>query len=172
MAAGVLAEPLAAADLPYGGDRYGSAYDDPRYADIYGRDQAPPRTYTYKDDPPPPPYIDRYEDRYGRPAPIPREPVYRDDYRKYSRAPYRDPDARPSGCPSKHVIRDRLERGGWHDFHAPKVLDDGAALVRARRPSGRLFELMLDRCDGHILEARPLEPRRFGSYEDRYRPRW
>ena len=38
------------------------------------------------------------------------------------------------------------------------------ATVRARRPSGRLFELTIDRCSGEIVSARPLEPRRFGPY--------
>lgn len=165
--AGVLSKPLAAADLPYEGDRYGSAYDDPRYADIYGRGAPQPRTYTYRV--PEPPAYDRYEER----PPIPREPVYREDYPKYgSRAPYYDGHARRSGCPSQNQIRADLERRGWNDFHSPRVLDSGAALVRARRPSGRLFELMLDRCDGHIMEARPLEPRRFGPYAERYGSRW
>ena len=67
LAAASAAIPAArAADLDQGPppDRYGSAYDDPRYADIYRRQEPPPYAV-----PPPPPYA----------APVPRERVYRDD---------------------------------------------------------------------------------------------
>ena len=52
---------------------------------------------------------------------------------------------------------------GWHDFHDGDVRGD-IATVRARRPSGRLFDLAIDRCSGEIVSAQPLEPRRIGPY--------
>ena len=78
LAAGLMAAVVTtgarAADLDDGPlpDRYGSAYDDPRYADIYKYPKGPGYVV-------PPPYASPY----GRPppylAPIPRERVYRDD---------------------------------------------------------------------------------------------
>jgi hypothetical protein len=182
LAAGLLAAATAtgaqAADL-YDGpppDRYGSAYDDPRYADIYKYPAPPPRYVA-----PPPPRV--YE-RYGEAPPVPRERVYREEYyerdyngpRRYSGYEPRVPYAR--GCVPREEIKDRLLRSGWHDFHDGDVRGE-VATVRARRPSGRLFDLVIDRCSGEIVDARPLEPRRFGPYaysgRDSYGPpprRW
>ncbi len=139
-------------------DRYGSAYDDPRYADIYK--YPPPRPYAA------PP---RAYERYAEP-PIPRERVYREDERyyepKYLPGPRRYSYAEPprgyaDRCVPREVVKDRLLRAGWHDFHDGDVQGD-IATVRARRPSGRLFALAIDRCSGEIVSAEPLEPRRFG----------
>ena len=153
-----------AADL-YDGpppDRYGSAYEDPRYADIYKY-------------PVPPPYAvpgpRRYSGPYAEP-PIPRERVYRDDdytdEPKYLPGPRRYSYAEPprdyaDRCLPREVIKDRLLRSGWHDFHDGDVRG-GVATVRARRPSGRLFDLAIDRCTGEIVSAQPLEPRAIGPY--------
>jgi hypothetical protein len=63
----------------------------------------------------------------------------------------------------REVVKDRLLRSGWHDFHDGDLRGD-VAIVRARRPSGRLFELAIARCSGEIVSAQPLEPRRFGPY--------
>jgi hypothetical protein len=164
LAAGLLAFATAtgaqAADL-YDGpppDRYGSAYDDPRYADIYKY-------------PVPPPYAapPRLYGEYGGP-PVPRERVYREDYsyepkylpgpRRYS---YEGPGHYADRCVPREVIKDRLLRRGWSDFHDGD-LRGGIATVRARRPSGRLFEIAIDRCSGEVISAEPLEPRRFGPY--------
>jgi hypothetical protein len=140
-------------------DRYGSAYDDPRYADIYKY-------------PPPAPYAvpPRAYERYAEP-PIPRERVYRDDERYYEpkyfagprRYSYAEPREYAGRCVPREVVKDRLLRDGWRDFHDGDVHGD-IATVRARRPSGRLFDLTIDRCTGEIVSAAPLEPRRFGPY--------
>ena len=162
LAAASAAIPAArAADLDQGPppDRYGSAYDDPRYADIYRRQEPPPYAVL-----PPPPYA----------APVPRERVYRDDddaapYGRPPRFSYSDP--RPGyggGCVPRDVIRERLMRHGWHDFHDGE-LRGNVAVVRARRPSGRLFELSIERCSGEIVSAYPLEGRTFGPFA--YGPR-
>jgi hypothetical protein len=169
LAAGLLAAAAAtgaqAADL-YDGpppDRYGSAYDDPRYADIYRYPVPPPRYAA------PPP---RAFERYAEP-PIPRERVYREDERyepKYLPGPPRHsyaepPRAHADRCLPREVVKERLLRSGWHDFHDGDVRGE-IATVRARRPSGRLFDLVIDRCSGEIVDARPLEPRRIGPYAE------
>jgi hypothetical protein len=124
---------------PYSGP-YGSPYDDPRYTP-----KAPPPSSYYDDD------DDRYD---GRPP-----------AQKYSYAPpkYAAPP-RANTCVRSEEVRDRLTGQGWRDFHDGKPVSEGLVTLRARRPSGRLFELTLHRCSGEILEARPLELRPFGPY--------
>jgi hypothetical protein len=161
-AAGLIAAAFTAAqaaDLDEGPppERYGSAYDDPRYADMY-KYPSPP-AYPV---PPPRPYAG---------PPVPRERVYRDeefgpDYdpgygRRYS---YAEPVPPYGGrCAPREAVKERLYRDGWGDFHDGGI-HGSVATVRARRPSGRLFELTLDRCTGEIVRAEPLEGRAFGPY--------
>ncbi len=143
--------------------RQGSAYDDPRYADLYGT--PPPRRHDeerYRA-----PYKAPYEDRYSHP--VPSEPVYRDRHpRQYSEV-YPSPRAYSAGpsCLAKDEISYNLERDGWRDFHDPQVIDRGTAYVKARR-QGRTFQLKLDRCSGDIIAARPVDHR--GPYADYERP--
>jgi hypothetical protein len=165
LAAAGTAGPVAqAADLDEGPppNRYGSVYDDPRYADIYRRPERPPAFV-----PPPPPYA----------GPLPRERVYRDDA---DVPPYAGPhrysynEGRPgygAACVPREVIRERLTRHGWQDFH-DGALQGEVAVVRARRPSGRLFELTIERCSGEIVSAYPLESRVYGPYAYGPRPWW
>lgn len=159
---------VAAADLPYRDPaaRYGSAYDDPRYADLYGEPPPVERRYV-------PPYHPPYQPpRYGyADPPIPRAPVYPEPRPSYGPRNYADAyPARPRAyaygpaCLGKDEVRYQLERDGWRDFHAARILDQGVALVRARR-HGRLFELKVDRCSGDVVMAQPLEPRH-GPYAD------
>ena len=128
------------------GPRYGAAYDDPRYADIY-RDPVPqpPRRY------------EQYEEEYDA-----------DDYDPQRLAevpPYvRDrPYAHDRGCMPRREIRYRLKAEGWDDFHDIEFRD-GTALVRARRPSGELYELRVDRCSGDVVHARALHGPVWGPY--------
>lgn len=141
--------------------RYGNAYEDPRYADLYGHTPKPrPRVESYR------PYD---------PAPIPRERVYRDDeraphdrrYAEYDRdVPRRSARA---GCPSKNEISRMLEGDGWSGFNNPQVLDRDTATIDARRPNGRPYRLHVDRCTGEILTARPMDGQRYGTApSDRY----
>ena len=100
-------------------------------------------------------------------APIPRERVYRededDDYPRPRRYSYADPvPPYAARCLPRAVIKDKLIDHGWSDFHDGDLRGD-VAIVHARRPSGRLFLLKIDRCSGDILSARPLEGR-FGPY--------
>ena len=129
--------------------RQGSAYDDPRYADIYRYPDRPPPPYAGKHPPPAAVYRDEDDDDYGPP---PRRHSYADRGPGYA-----------NRCVPRAEIKHRLLRQGWHDFHDPDPRGDLAS-VRARRPSGRLFDLTIDRCSGEIVSARPLEPRPYGPY--------
>jgi hypothetical protein len=141
--------------------RAGTAYDDPRYADLYGEGPRPRhRVETYRE--------------YAPAVPLPRERVYRDDRRddryehdrRYSERDPRDRQAR-AGCPSKDEISRMLESDGWSRFNNPQVLDKATATVDAQRPNGRPYRLEVDRCSGEILAVRPLDGQRYGE-QDRY----
>ena len=141
-----------AADLDEGPPppyRQGSAYDDPRYGDIYRHPDRPPPPAYGAPRPPAAVYRDDDDDDYGGP---PRRQVYG----------FRGPGY-ADRCVPRFEIKHRLLRQGWSDFHDPDLRGDLAS-VRARRPSGRLFDLTIDRCSGEIVSARPLEPRPYGPY--------
>lgn len=150
-----LATGAQAADLDEGPppDRRGSAYDDPRYGDMY---RLPPRPPGYGT-PPPRDYADREDDDEDDLPP--RRPYgYSEGRPPYAGGP---PYGRPyaqGNCVPREMIKDRLLRHGWSDFHDGD-LQGNLATVHARRPSGRLFMLTIDRCSGEIVEARPLEGR-------------
>jgi hypothetical protein len=172
LAAGVLAAALGigasrsdAADLDYGRaplDRYGSAYEDPRYRDLYGRDPVPPR-YSYEQ---------RY---YKVPSPVPTPPgyVYRDNdayrpgYPEPRRYSYADPGdwRHHNGCVPREEIKRRLVEEGWRDFHDLE-LRNSIATVRARRPSGDLYDLRVDRCTGEVVNATLIQRGGYGPYAD------
>ena len=85
-----------------------------------------------------------YKDRWG-------------DRGDYDSGPHRSDYRRSSSCVPRDVIRSRLEADGWRYFEnadprGPYVV------VEARRPSGRLFHIRVDRCSGEVVLARPLEP--------------
>jgi hypothetical protein len=94
---------------------------------------------------------DLYEDSYGQ---APR-------YERYAQPPAdfeppyppRNTDGGP--CVPREVVRDRLLSEGWGDFRDfdPR---GRVILVQARRPSGRLFDLTIDRCSGQVVDARPV----------------
>jgi hypothetical protein len=137
--------------------RAGAAYDDPRYADLYGEKPAPRhRVETYRG--------------YEPDLPVPRERVYRDDRyeqeRRYTDRVAPGRQARAS-CPSKDEISRMLESDGWSRFANPQVLDKETATVEAQRPNGRPYRLEVDRCSGEILAVRPLHDQRYGE-QDRY----
>jgi hypothetical protein len=129
---------------PYGGP-YSGPYDDPRYAP-----KAPPQSY----------YDDDDDDRYDG-QPPPQKYTYAPP--KYAPPKYAAPPPAKT-CVRSEQVRDRLTGQGWNDFHDGKPVSEGLVSLRARRPSGRLFELTLHRCTGEILETRPLELQPFGPY--------
>jgi hypothetical protein len=139
-------------------------------ADLDGEDSPPPRSWPHSG-----PYGGPADPRYARPAP---PPGYRDDDdddddrysavpppRRYSNVPPRYAPPPPTKtCVRSEQVRERLAGEGWRDFHDGKPASDSLVTMRARRPSGRLFELTLHRCSGEIVESRPLELRPFGPY--------
>lgn len=68
----------------------------------------------------------------------------------------------PTRCTPREEVRAELTREGWHDFHDAEPQGE-VVNIRARRPSGRLFALTIHRCSGELIEARPLEPRRYAG---------
>ena len=81
--------------------------------------------------------------------------------------------------PARERITDDAGGGKLHQLTTGEagICHDGAlkgnvAVVRARRPSGRLFELTIERCSGEIVSAYPLESRVFGPYAYGPRPWW
>ena len=129
-----------------------SAYDDPRYADLYG--QPTRRVETYRSE--------SYREReYEAAPPAPRAYAYGDTYAdRYA--------GRRNGCASKDEISGRLESNGWRGFHNPQVIDRDTATVDAQRPNGRPFRLEVDRCNGNILAERPLERPRYSDNGEGY----
>jgi hypothetical protein len=111
--------------------------------------------------PPPPPGYDYEDDDFDGPPPAKKYT----DAPPYGPPPKKFTDAPPYGkaCVRSEEVRERLTNHGWHDFHAGQPAGQVVTL-RARRPSGRLFELTLHRCSGQIVDARPLEPRPHGPY--------
>lgn len=156
------AAPARAADLDYGRiptDRYSSAYEDPRYRDLYAD---PPRAYSHA----PAPYY-----RGEPPPPVPPAYVYRDP------PPYRYSEAPPSdwryrnGCVPREEIKRRLVNEGWGDFQDLELLGN-VARVNARRPSGDLFALKVDRCTGDIVGSRLIARGGHGPYAYDNGSRW
>jgi hypothetical protein len=131
----------------------------------------------FGDGPTPQPRSDTYDYRYGEKS-LPPSYRFEDDEddnhdtrylpRRYS-APAGPPSSYRPACARSEDVRERLTSFGWRDFHGGQPQGENV-LLRARRPNGRLFELTLDRCSGEIVEAQPLEPRRFGAFAWRDRP--
>ncbi len=166
LAAGVLAAAVSAgatttsaADLDYGRvpDRYSGAYEDPRYRDLYGPDQKYSQQQHYYR--PVPPHI-----------PVPPATVYRDsdvyrphpETRRFSQGEPDDWRYR-NGCVPKEEVRRRLVDEGWRDFHDPE-LRNGYARLKARRASGDLYDLKVDRCSGEIISADLVRRGGYGPY--------
>jgi hypothetical protein len=166
LAAGALAAALVvgvtgavAADLEYdrtpSSDRRRSAYEDPRYRDIYGPAPIPHRAgrgyYTAEPVPPLPPayvYRERARDRDDE-----------DDDRAYAppdrRSFRRDHDTRTrTACAPHEEIKRRLIDEGWRDFQDID-LRGGLARIEARR-RGDIYVLRIDQCSGDIVNAQRL----------------
>jgi hypothetical protein len=105
---------------------------------------------------------DLYEDGYGEGPPR---------YERYAAPPadFEPPyppayAARGAPCVPREAVRARLFSEGWADFRdfEPR---GRVVLVQARRPSGRLFDLTIDRCSGEVVDARPVYgPRGPGAF--------
>ncbi len=156
---------LAGAPVASAADLSGDPYDDPRYADIY-RDSPPPRSEHY---------VQRYEERYEERSHNDRRDDY-DDRSRYSDGRYDNGD-RDDGrydrdrCVPRHLIRRELQADGWSDFERLEIRND-YVVVQASRPSGRRFDLKIDRCTGNVVRARPLEGRYYNRYAYNPRRHW
>jgi hypothetical protein len=156
--AGASAVPAADLYRPYDPLRPGSPYDDPRYGDVY---RQPPAPYAEPPSHQPnhPPFGDL--DRREYPEPMPYPPRFSGSFSRYPRQGH--------PCLQRHEIRRQLMELGWSDFHDVDLRREVARL-RARRPSGRLYDLDVDRCTGEVVYARPLDDG-FGPYAWRRRDR-
>lgn len=73
-------------------------------------------------------------------------------------------------CVPRQLIKRELLADGWNEFYGLE-LQGKHALIYARRPSGRLFHLSIDRCSGQIVKARPADTgygRKFASHPRGY----
>lgn len=69
-------------------------------------------------------------------------------------------------CVPRFVIRRRLRDEGWR--HIERVDARGSKLYfQAERPNGRVFDIKVDRCDGHILDTRRAHGEVYGEYRGR-----
>ena len=143
--------------------KYGSRFNGPHYPDPYAnvlppRDYAgPPRDLELPYAPPPtangkgfaePPYPPAASKGKGFAAPPYAGPRYT----------YREPR-----CVPRRIVRRRLRVEGWRHFHDFRPRGP-IMLVCARRPSGRPFNLAIDRCSGEIVDARPVRWRHPGPF--------
>lgn len=157
------APPALAADIDDGTIPYpkGGVYDDPRhppkgqppreyYDDDDDDDDGPDTKNKYSGAPPPPP------NKYSGVTPPPPD--------KFVPPPGKYADVPPytGKCVRSEEVRERLTSLGWRDFHSGQKVNENVVTLRARRPNGRLFELVLHRCSGRLVDARPLEPRPYG----------
>ena len=132
-----------------------SPYDDPRYADLYGREHHSRRDYarryhderSYRDW-----RDDHYRDRYDD------ERHLRDPAGLWRRHRY-DRSGRYACVERFHVVM-RLVRRGWRDFN-PVGRDAGYVRVQARHWRHGKAVLKIDRCSGRVVAIRPL---RYGRY--------
>jgi hypothetical protein len=117
--------------------------------------------------PPTPGYNDQDDDDDDRPPPG----------KRYSGPPpgappanrYWGPPSSGPNCVRSEQVRQRLTEMGWQDFQDGRPQGE-MVMMKARRPSGRQFELTLHRCSGQLVEVRPLEGRPSGPYAFNNRP--
>ena len=60
-----------------------------------------------------------------------------------------------SECLSKYGIRGALNSQGWHNFDNVEIRGN-VAYMTARNDGGRRFELRVDSCSGHVIDADPV----------------
>jgi hypothetical protein len=165
-----LSTPTVAADLydPYAPKYSGSPYDDPRYAELYGKPKPYHRPYAEE------PVEDLYEDPDDDdlepfdPGPPKRYAKPFEEFDEWSDRPRwrKKPDFEPyhpkktylppADCLSRHELRRELVRDGWSDFRDLEIRGK-TAFVTARRPNGTLYRLEVDRCAGEVVSANRLD---------------
>ena len=138
-----------AADLY--GERYEPGdtgeYDRPYYS---GEDKRYADTERYD-------YNDQRDETYDEGQYAPRRSYKDGDYLPPVNRPPRfaDGDWRTrQGCAPRWQIRQDMRNNGWRQIYRLRVLP-GAVVFRASRPSGRTYDLKLDRCTGAVIASRP-----------------
>jgi len=162
--------PAFAADLYDPPRAHAPYYDDPDDAEPY-EDRADTRSDYERYSQPPADFQPPY-----RPRVATRVPKSFDESEIYRRTDVEPPYEAAEGydeCVPRRVARRRLIRNGWDDFRDLQVRGR-IVLVRARSPSGRPFDLTIDRCSGDIVDARPLRSRIYDEFAYDRRPyrRW
>lgn len=131
-------------------------YGERSYDRSYGKDRyAPKYRGSTKDD-----YVGYPPTRYS----------YRGQYEEYGQRRYRyDPysDHRSRRCIGRRQIKHALEANGWCDLAGYDSEDDLIYLKARRDARGPRYQLILDRCSGDLIRARPI--RRYGKYLREYR---
>jgi len=112
---------------------------------------APPPPPPYRAEVPPPHRGSLKDQGYGENVPPP--PRYEE--RRQAR--------RDDGCVPQRAIERRLIADGWGDFRNGEPAGKFVRL-EARRPSGALYDLTLDRCTGDIVAARLRNGPIYGRY--------
>jgi len=136
--------------------KYGAGYSGPRHADPYSNG-SPPEGYARP--------REELEPRYAPPPSASGKSFAEPPY-DAPRFAYREPR-----CMPRRVVRRRLRAEGWHDFRDFRPRGP-ILLVCARRPSGRPFNLAIDRCSGEIVEAHPVRRRLLGPFAFAPRRGW
>ncbi len=174
-----LSAPTVAADLydPYAPKYSGSPYDDPRYAELYGK---------------PKPYHRPYADRAGRgistrlrttsissrfdpgPLSVTRSLIEEFDdssdrprwRKKPDFEPYHPKKAclPPADCLSRRELRRELVRDRLVETSATSRSAERPRSSHARRPNGTLYRLEVDRCAGEVVSAERLDGHRDSSH--------
>jgi hypothetical protein len=166
LAAAAMPTTVRAADLDEGPppDRYG-AYEDPRYADIYGHPQPPPAYLPpprYAP-PVPPGYAQHdYGDDYDRgdnrrpntyAPPVPPGYAQRDYGDDYDRGDNRRPNAYAPPVPPGYAQRDRGEDYDRDDYRRPYAYATPPAYGRACTPHEAIKERLLRGGWSHFRDA-------------------
>ncbi|MCB1505713.1 MAG: hypothetical protein KDJ47_12115 [Hyphomicrobiaceae bacterium] len=100
----------------------------------------------------------------------PRSGAYKDYWGDREEEP-RYSERYDSRCAPRRLVHDRLRAAGWREFEAAQPRGP-YVVVDARRRSGRLFRLRIDRCTGEVVVAKPLEPPRRYVRDDWREDRW
>ena len=159
--------PASAADL--NGETYnyddGSDDEQGRYSEYYRRHgngdgyrEQGRNDYSYDDRQ----YRERDRDRYRGSL---KDNDYLEPMERHPR--YSEDEGRANGrygCTPRDQIRQRLLAEGWRNVQRVHVRPN-VVVIRAYRPSGRAFELQLDRCTGEVLAQRPSRFGPFGAYQ-------
>ncbi len=161
----VLAQPAAAQDYKeeYHGPDHGTPIGDPIDAEIDENYVEPKKKRRYR------------SENYGASRDYYDGSVKDDDYispprKRYSHKRHKRPYTQ--ACVHPRDIRRGLRHDGWFGFADFEVDDEQICLSARRRDTGRRYDLILDRCSGLIVKAKPLRRSYRRWAEDRRWRRW